>query len=468
MSGLREIIRAGIIEILSDGHPRKARELVGVLRESLGRSDVEKRDVNSILYHELADSVECDPNFNWRIRRKAEAQKQSADSDLAGEKPLKSSQRSGLMRTMYRLRSGLPPTEHLEQLTVGQERLVPKLRSLFPEVLNGKGLWAIARGDYGQGKSHVLQLFNEMALSEGFAACTVSCDGFNNALNHPQRFLPSLLSTLEIPMRLTYGYTDLLYDVLSDAQLSMRLHDLTDLHLDNWSTLALEVRSCLDRIIQIVSQNDKSRSEVWAECVRLVTHHLTGDSIRHLPASPANRNTSYMLLSLARDLLVDLGAKGLAITIDETESIYTKLPNVRSRQGALRVLSFLCQLGNSSIVIAMTPDGYRNMVSDLQHILIDPQCLPVEDIASWAKALKSGAIPILDLHPLNPTDRRQLLDRILELYGRAYGYKAFSTEFKESWEQCATQCGQPSIPVRLVIRRAIDLMDTDRYGSPLR
>ena len=131
------------------------------------------------------------------------------------------------------------------------------------------------------------------------------------------------------------------------------------------------------------------------------------------------------------------------------------------------MLSFLCQLGNSSIVIAMTPDGYRNMVSDLQHMLIDPQCLAVEDIASWAKALKSGAIPILDLHPLNPTDRRQLLDRILELYGRAYGYKTFSTEFKESWEQCAKQCVQPSIPVRLVIRRAVDLMDSNRYDSPL-
>jgi hypothetical protein len=463
MAGLRELIRTGILEILSDGQPRKARELTGALKEYLGRSDVDKRDVNSVLYHELTDSVACDPNFNWRIRRKEQAKGPFTDTELAGEKPLDNSERAGLIRTIYRLRSGLPPNESLEELTVGQGRLVPKLRSLFPARANGEGSWAIARGDYGQGKSHVLQLFNELALSEGFAVCTLSCDGFNNALNHPQRFLPSLLSTLEIPMRQTYGYTDLLYDVLSDGQLSVRLHELTDLYLDNWSTLALEVRDCLDRIIQIIGQGSRNHSELWAECVRFVTYHLTGESIRHLPASPSNRNTSYMLLALARDLLVELGTKGLAITLDEIESIYTKLPNVKSRQGALRVLSFLCLLKNCRVVVAMTPDAYRDLVGDLQHMLIDTQCLPGEDIESWAKTLKTGTVPIVDLRPLNGTDRRQLLERMLELYGRAYGYKASSAEFKESWERCVAQCVQPSLPVRLIIRRAIELMDSNRY-----
>jgi hypothetical protein len=191
---------------------------------------------------------------------------------------------------------------------------------LFAAPGNGEGAWAIARGDYGQGKSHVLQLFNELALREGFAVSSLSCDGFNNALNHPQRFLPSLLSTLEIPMRSTYGYTDLLYDVLSDVQLSIRLRELVSLYLDNSSTLAIEVRGYLDQIIQISGRNETNHSDLWAECIRFVTHHLTGDSIRHLSASPANRRTASLQLGLARDLLVELGTKGLAITVDEEQT----------------------------------------------------------------------------------------------------------------------------------------------------
>jgi len=464
MAGLRELIRKGIMKVLSDGQARKARELVIVLREQLGRQDIEKHDVNSILYRDLVGAVECDKSFNWRICSKSETQPSSTDLVLPKGKPLSGTELAALIRTVYRLRSGLPPIENLEHLTVGKERLVPKLRSLFAAPANGKGAWAIARGDYGQGKSHVLQLFNELALTEGFAVCSLSCDGFNNALNHPQRFLPSLLSTLEIPMRSTYGYTDLLYDVLSDVQLSIRLRELVSLYLDNWSTLAIEVRGYLDQIIQITGRNETKHSDPWAECVRFVTHHLTGDSIRHLSASPTNRRTAYLLLGLARDLLVELGTKGLAITVDEVESIYTKLPNARSRQGALRVLSCLCGLANCRVVVAMTPDGYLQLISDLPLMLIDYHCLPAEEVGKWASALESRAIPILDCRSLDATDRRQLLDRVVELYSRTYGEAAFSDGFKEFWENCAAESVQPSIPVRLIVRQALDLLDSCRYG----
>jgi hypothetical protein len=110
--------------------------------------------------------VECDPTFNWRIREKTETPLPCPDSVLPEAKPPSDTALSGLIRTVYRLRSGLPPIENLERLRWGWRELFQTCGILSA---NGEGLWAIARGDYGQGKSHALQLFNELAINEGFA-----------------------------------------------------------------------------------------------------------------------------------------------------------------------------------------------------------------------------------------------------------------------------------------------------------
>ena len=117
------------------------------------------------------------------------------------------------LRTLYRLRSGLPPAEHLDQLTTGHSGLL----TFAARLLDGKTetlRWMQVTGDYGEGKSHSLSLLRDLAHRRNYATCYLSCDGASFALNHPQRFLPGLLSTLEVPGIPIYGYEDLLYDVL--------------------------------------------------------------------------------------------------------------------------------------------------------------------------------------------------------------------------------------------------------------
>jgi P-loop Domain of unknown function (DUF2791) len=464
MAGFRELMSAAILRILADGVPRKARDLVDALRGELARNDVEKHEVNSVLYRDLHDDVECDSEFRWRIRHQTTTTNESNGSVRSRRTSGEGSQRPALIRTIYRLRSGLPPVENLERLTVGQDKLTSALRSLLRPRPDGQCLWGIARGDYGHGKSHALALFSELALKEGYAVCHLSCDGFSNALNHPQRFLPSLFSTLEIPSRNTHGYTDLLYDVLSDSQLAMRLRRLAKTSLDDSSLLSLEVSTCLDLVIQILAQNQTGHSEEWTEWVRYITHDLTGDSIRHSASSLANRLSAYRLIALARDLIVELGMKGLAIAIDEVESIYTKLPNARSRQGALRVLAALCQFAHCRIAIAITPDAYEALIADLPLMLIDNHCLTLERITDWSAALVSGAVPVLECRSLASHDRLDLLTRVFDIYCETYG-NGLSSSFKEAWDQYLHHAGRVQVPVRLSIRQAVDLMDSNRYST---
>lgn len=456
MTGLRDLLKVAILNVLSDGKPRKAKDLVTVLRTELNREDFDKHEVNSVLYRDLGTSVECDPTFNWRMTSGRVA---NAPVSRIPENALS---RGEIVRTIYRLRSGLPPNEGLERLTIGETRILGVVRGLLRP--DGESAWGIVRGDYGGGKTHVLTLFADVARREQYATCHLSADAYANALNHPQRFLPSLLSTLEIPLRPTYGYTDLLYDALSDAQLARRLFSIATSYLDGWASVAIETRTSIDRIVQLLDEK-AIQSDEWNANVRLVTSHLTGDSIRHLSAAPSYRRTAYHLLAIARDLLIEVGLRGLAISIDETESIYTKLPNARSRQGALRVLAGLCQFAHCRVLLAVTPDAFRNFDSDVSLMFVDSHALPIEDVPRWARTLRSGRIPIVDCRPLTRVQRHELVEAVRNAYVGAYGNEFFLDQFKKDWETNGQLAANPQIPIRLVVRRAVDLLDSFRYSS---
>jgi hypothetical protein len=452
MSGLRTILKAAILGILSDRKPRKAKELVPLVRTELGREDIDKHLVNSVLYRDLANEVRCDATFNWHV---VDARSENINA------PGRIGSRAELIRTIYRLRAGLPPSENLEHITVGATKTIEAVRDLLKS--SPKNTWAIVRGDYGGGKTHALTLFADMARREGYATCHLSADGYANALNHPQRFLPSLLSTLEIPLRRTYGYTDLLYDVLSDAQLAQRLSSIVSSHLDGWTAVAIETRACLVRIQELL-ENNEVHSDEWLANLRLVTGHLGGDSIRHLSAAPTYRRTAYNFFLIARDLLLEVGVKGLAIAIDEVESIYTKLPTTRSRYGAVRVLAGLCHFPECRVVVAITPDAFRSLVADVSLTFGDSYGLQFEDVPGWVDLIRNGAIPILDCRPLNRDHRRQLLESVQKAYIDAFGKDVTEDGFKQRWDKNMELAANTQVPIRLVVRQAIDLMDSSRYS----
>jgi hypothetical protein len=196
----------------------------------------------------------------------------------------------------------------------------------------------------------------------------------------------------------------------------------------------------------------------------MVTSHLTGDSIRHLSASPSNRQTAYRLVMIARDLALELGLKGLALGIDEVESVYTKLPTSRSRSGAFRVLSGLCNISNVKVVLAITPDAHRQMRDDIPTMLYDsPQCLDAEDILKWSTSLRDGTVPMFDCRQLGSNDREELLARICRLYGSVYGTDLEGKQFTQPWNRVVGRARSSAIPTRILVRQAVDHLDGFRY-----
>ena len=70
--------------------------------------------------------------------------------------------RARWLRSIERLRSGLPPVDGLEEFTKGQAN-VSRVTTAFLEKPADLDRWLSITGNYGEGKTHALSLIREIA-----------------------------------------------------------------------------------------------------------------------------------------------------------------------------------------------------------------------------------------------------------------------------------------------------------------
>src|SRR5205823_7848388 len=201
-------------------------------------------------------------------------------------------------------------------------------------------------------------------------------------------------------------------------------------------------------------------------CERTIVLHLSGQSIRHRPGAPLMRHFAYELLQTAIDLIVALGHRGLFLLIDEVESIYTKLPNVRSRRGAHRVLSALCEsrpLQRCKVVLAITPDARRAFQTDIPLMLEANTDLQCEPVRQWATRLSTDALITAACSPLDRPARARLLKQVRALYVRTYPH-AQKRLREHEWQGFVRDVLSRTLPVRLLVRQTVDFLDGQRYS----
>ncbi len=473
------LLAKAIVTLLRDGTARTARQIVGVLRHS-GFDGLERCDVNVALYRTLAGVVKKDIQHRWSLalaeaggvgaRGRAEQaaigrasgeQRESREPGAGDVGAHEAGVRSSLLRTVQRLRSGVPPHEHVQELTVGDSRVI----SGFKELLGAASRrWVLVAGDYGEGKSHALALLRDMAHRGGFATCHVAADAWGCALNHPQRFLPALLSTLELPGRSTCGYAGLLRLLMLDAGGASRLMADVVRHLPGAREIEVKARYYVGRVVLAHRQREQEDSQAIEAEIRDATYHLTGASIQHRAASNSVREVAYGLLGIAIGQAKVAGARGLVLTIDEFESVFTKLHNRRSRLGAYRVLSALCEgpeLKDLRVALAMTPDSEVLLDAAIPE-MSGASGLECERVAGWASALAGRSVRLFRCR--TPTGRLlvDLAARVGELYRLAYP-NAWLAAGPRGWDRFVREAVRRPIPLRLLVRLLVDFLDARRY-----
>jgi hypothetical protein len=465
-------------EALAACQPCRAKEITSFLRRGYGHH-VDVRAVLELLYGPLQSEVERNSDYEWCFRQDRPGEHQARYSQmLAGGQACagdlitshgrnEESVRARLLRTLQRLRSGLPPTEGLEHLSVGYGQVLATIEHRL-NGHEGSGRWIMARGNYGAGKTHFLQTVRDLAHARGFATCYLCADSGMSALNHPQRFMASLLGSLEIPGRASLGYSPLILQMAATPEGRKVL-------LEQCRKWSIGGRMPFSRAmgwlwtLESIDAAKNGADVCYAPQVAgLLADDLSGLSIAHRAATPDARQLAYHLLLMARDLLRHSGYRGLVILLDEVESIYTKLPGYPSRRGAVKVLAAFCESGlfkGVMTAVAITPDAHRMLVYEMAGTNFDDCLGPFEPVDSLLRRCADGSPHLMNCHVIRGAEVAALLEKVRGLYLAAYPGWSQNSSQEKNWARFVGRARPPELPNRLLVRHAVDLLDAQRYGS---
>ncbi len=127
--------------------------------------------------------------------------------------PATSEEIADLRQTVEALRLGVVPRGNVRDYTVAREGELADFEALLDA---GRGL-RLVWGDYGTGKTHLLDLYEQMALDEGFVTTRVTLDPKETPPSHPQRLFREIVRTLNYPGRSGEGL-DPLFHMLAESR----------------------------------------------------------------------------------------------------------------------------------------------------------------------------------------------------------------------------------------------------------
>jgi len=262
---------------------------------------------------------------------------------------------------MYRLKAGLSPYHHLDELTIGFDRLKRWVGPLLHDNGAGESL-AIVTGAYGAGKTHTLQVARLVAARRGFATTAMSPDLGQSILAHPQRLVSSLIENLEY----------------YDGRHWVNAHDVfVRLWADEEGRQVLlrclkEIRGGAEPIASVAREAiGWTRHAVATASVEPLTDHIFGVSLASKANNVGTRETAYGLLGLWSELFrLHCGVKGLIVLLDEVETLFRPnvCPSIASRRAAYRAFAgFLGgRLERVRALWAITPDGLQHLNTEFE------------------------------------------------------------------------------------------------------
>ena len=108
-------------------------------------------------------------------------------------------------QTLEALRLGVVPARGIRDYTVAREQELGNLAALLEQGSGCRVLW----GDYGAGKTHLLEAAEQLALEQGFATARLTLDPREHALHHPLRLYRRIADSVRTSDQVTPGFEGL-------------------------------------------------------------------------------------------------------------------------------------------------------------------------------------------------------------------------------------------------------------------
>jgi hypothetical protein len=355
--------------------------------------------------------------------------------------------RPGALTNLVRISEGLPPTERVTRMSVGQERLDRTIRRLFEVVDRSGSFFSLLVGDYGSGKTHLMMHLAERALEDRRPVFWLNLERTNLDLGNPARHLSRFLEHSQLPMRgkpsalaLAARWTR------SKATVASLVATLTEVAAGSGEAAAAAKKGL--RIAE--SADDQGFA---------LENFLSGSDLAERPGDPSYRRDAYRRIFLWFDLLARLEEiRGPVILIDEAENLYTSGRPPASRRTSLRSLAFYCggALPATCVVLAMTPTAFDQMKGEARDLLAEADemdtTLDLEDVARFRRSL--WGLKPQPVRPLSRTERVELCDRVRRMHRAARGPLEL-----DDWDQRVRRAVATHPSPRTLVRALVDELE---------
>ena len=363
------------------------------------------------------------------------------------------------------LRLGVVPHDGVEAFTIGRD---VEIASIDTALRSGRGC-RVMWGDYGTGKTHLLELAEQKARREGYATAAVTLDPNENALQHPLRLYRRIAETIQLPDRATGGL-DAIFERLVDSP----AHNFG---------YAEDGSRFFSPYLWMRQFGDE-------EMVGWFRDYVHGDNIDVPPLRAMLSSTGWrgpgplkmsdyrtygrMYVHLIGTLSCwaqDAGAKGLVLAFDEVERI--DAADSTARHYALEVLKHYVSVTMRSDDLCFDPEeelyrGGHSVHRDLPLEFRDDQPLviffaltPLTEIRSQFRELTESTAYDIEIRPLSPNDLPELIRRIGRLYQIVYPHFDVDTCQATLHDECRAVVDEGA-GFRAAVRTAVDLFDRIR------
>lgn len=277
-------------------------------------------------------------------------------------------------RPIESMRLGVVPAADVATFTVARDREITAFDDTLDAVDAGEAGLKLLLGDYGTGKTHLLQLFSHRAREQGFLTARVTLDSRECRPSHPRRIYRALIHQLRYPDHPgTPGLLPLFERALLSDDIRRDFADEATFHLYLSPTLQALRALAEPDAGDYLDVGDARRSLMdWIEGHRDVSNGQLNERLSVLPGQiswlyslkdfrPWARIYTYILSGIAA-LARQSGYAGLFLFIDEAERF-----EVLSPQNRDFALTFFRALARATCADALDPHPMDKQVDEGGH-----------------------------------------------------------------------------------------------------
>ncbi len=378
--------------------------------------------------------------------------------------------RADLRQTIEALRMGVVPAQNVDRYTVGRRAECAAVEPLFEASRGFRLVW----GEYGVGKTHFLDLLEQMALGRNFVAARLAVDPREVSLAHPKRLYQAVVAALRYPDGgrgldpLMHRLVDSVEHRDPEGSRSSRFFS-PYLHALEWHNekAQADVRDWLGGgDVEIVALNARLRRIDWRG-ERLLT---LSDFRTH------GRMYGHMLGTLS-SWAKDAGYAGLMILFDEIERI-DALSRDDFRKAA-EVMKYLAAISEDEGNLAFEPDRlYRGghavhrslplRFEEDQPLSVLFAITPLPEAQGVLSGILQDPSFVIPLQPLGARDLHALVARVVALYRDAYqGFEPSPETFESFIVELDDLIDAHALNPRAVVRETVFVLDRMRLSHSL-